>query len=146
MRAHLAILMNTEVDTMPGIPGPGKWIVAFLVFVLLLSAAVVWLFLSESARIQRDRYEDLAAISKLKVRWIVDWRNRFIHGAGELAGNRAFAESAAELSRNPNDPAIRKTVEGWLLHQIKWTGDDAMALYAPDGRLMLAAGAIEECP
>jgi len=136
--------MNTTPDTSPGIPGPGKWIVAFLVFLLVLAGAGVWLFLSESARIQRDRYEDLAAIAKLKTRWIVNWRDRFFNGIGTLASNAVFARSVAEFSRNPDDPELRAAVEGWIRHQLEWTGDDAMALYTPDGRLMLAAGAGEE--
>ena len=138
--------MNTPPDTKPGIPGPGKWIAAFLVFLLILAGVVTWLFLSESARIQRDRYEDLAAIARLKTQLIVDWRSRFFNGIGRLAGNAVFAKSVAEFAKSPDDPALRAKLESWLRHELEWTGDDAMALYATDGRLLLAEGPSEEHP
>ncbi|MCK9588297.1 MAG: ATP-binding protein [Terrimicrobiaceae bacterium] len=138
--------MNTPPDTKPGIPGPGKWIAAFLAFVLVLAGVGAWFFATESSRIQQDKYEDLGAIAKLKTKWISDWRNRFFNGIGRISGNPFFAQSVAEFARNPDDPELRARLKDWLGYQIKWTGDEGMALYAPDGRLMLSAGTQEECP
>ncbi len=138
--------MNTQPDKQPGISGPGKWIAAFLVVVLILAGAGAGFFVSESSRIRQKKSDELAAIAVLKSRWIADWRQRVLGGVGKMAGYPFFSHAVAELAETPLDAFLLVALAERLKYELGWTGHEAMALYSLDDALLIAAGAYEECP
>ncbi len=132
--------MKSLPDIKQALPGPAKWIAAYLVFLLLVAGTGVWYYLSEGAKLQKERYEALTSIAMLKSRAIAEWRIGLLKEVGTLAGAPLFKANVQAFVKAPDDPAQHARLLEWISYQLKRNQLIGIALCTTDGRPLISEG------
>jgi PAS domain S-box-containing protein len=109
-----------------------------MVLTVLLLAAGWWYYHAEATRLRWDKYEEIAAIGKLKSGQIQKWRQECLDDASRLGGDPFIGKSVVEILREPDSPARADLRERLKIERTSGGHTDA-CLFAPDGTLLLAA-------
>lgn len=87
------------------------WVSIFLFAAVALSVAGYKYYSFETERIRQDRYSDLAAIAKLKVGQIREWRKARLADVRRLAKDPLFRRAVQAFLREPGNPAVRAALK-----------------------------------
>lgn len=73
------------------------FVAVFLIITLLVSGIGYWYYQAQAAAIRQNKYENIAAIAKMKVGQIVEWRKERLSDAKRAALGPALRRDAAEV-------------------------------------------------
>jgi PAS domain S-box-containing protein len=121
-----------------------KWPFAFATVTLLLWMGV-WYYRAEVNRIRAATYEEIAAIGELKAGQILLWRRERMNDATRMAGGPLVRKAVAEFLREPGCPLRADLLERLRIERTAGGYADAL-IFAPDGKLLLAAHATPAPP
>jgi PAS domain S-box-containing protein len=121
--------------------GPRRWVwVAFFVVLtsVLLAGGYAY-YRSELDRIQKEKYEDLAAIAELKAGQIREWRRERLADVEALSRSSLFKRTLEGWLRDRKNEALLAELKDRLVaeRQIGRYGDTL--LLSPDGHALLSA-------
>ncbi|MCX6538832.1 MAG: hypothetical protein NT151_07860 [Acidobacteria bacterium] len=126
--------------------GTAAWLKRFLTLSLTLVALAlifgVYIYYDwEAQRIQTQKYNEIAAIARMKVDQILRWRHERLADVRRTAESPTLRATAAEWLRDPGQPVLRAELLGRLILE-RDTGeyDDAILVDA-EARLLLSARA-----
>ena len=109
----------------------------FAVTALALAAGGYGFYRQEAQAIRSDKYTELKAISELKVRQIVAWRNERLSDA-RLNSSGILRTLALQWLKAPGDDSLKANILARLKVFRDEEGYRNMILASPDGRLLLS--------
>ena len=129
---------------MKGFP---RWAYAALALLALaLLSGGAWFYRGQERELREQVENDLAAIARLKVKQIVDWRTERLGDAGVLMEGPFFIEGVGRWLADPRPDAAEKILASFHLLQVNYRYADVL-LIGLDGRLRLSlSGAGEVHP
>lgn len=124
-----------------------RWMkVALALAVLATVAGGAWFYRSQEHQLRRQVEDQLAAIARLKVKQITDWRANQLAEGREVMESQVFTESLARYLANPQGEATEPILIHFRGLQHHYDYRDVLLL-SPDGRVRLslsgASGAAE---
>ena len=114
----------------------GMSVFALLTMALLLGGS--WMYRHEAERALVDQHQDLAAISALRVWQVQRWRWGRLADVSVAAKHPALIDAANALRRGATDARIANDVRAALGPVSDAYGYSDAALFAPDGRRLVA--------
>jgi PAS domain S-box-containing protein len=102
-------------------PGfPKILILLFFIVTIIIIVIGISYYNNQREEIRQEKYDELSAISFLKIKQISDWRNERLSDVFVFTENRIFTKSLVELFRHPENKElaydIKKSLSGSLFH------------------------------
>jgi two-component system, cell cycle sensor histidine kinase and response regulator CckA len=117
------------------------WIAVFAFVALAILAGGYAYYRHEAGRIRQEKYQEIAAIAELKIRQILERRQRWLADAERIAKSPFFKQAVAKWLQEPGAPMIQANLQQRLkLDQNKGVYTDAL-LTDINGRILLSASA-----
>src|SRR5271157_701310 len=122
-------------------PGPGRWIwvALFVVLTFALLAGGYAYYRSETERIRQEKYQEIAAIAKLKSGQIQQWRQELLKDILTPSRGPFFKKAVEEWLRDPNNRDLRTQLQDRLVSEQQSEGCYDTLLLATEGRILLSA-------
>ncbi len=114
----------------------------FLLFILSSLALLIWgytYYQSEAERIQQEKYQELAAIGKLKADQIKDWRDERLRDLVAFTEVPFLQKGLQEWLQNRNNNLLQKELQHSLILEKENYGYTDVLLTDIDGRILLSA-------
>ncbi|MFO1372451.1 MAG: hypothetical protein U1F42_08670 [Candidatus Competibacteraceae bacterium] len=115
------------------------WAVVFVLITLALLAGGYGYYRAEAARIRQEKYQDIAAISELKISQILQWRKERLADARRSAASPFFQRALAEWRKTPNASGLRADWRKRLRLEQEAYGYADVLLLDLDGNILLTA-------
>jgi two-component system, cell cycle sensor histidine kinase and response regulator CckA len=118
---------------------PWVWRVVFVVLALGLSVAAYAYYRHETDRITQQKYEEIAAIGKLKAEQIAQWRLERLRDVERSAGGRFFGKGLQEFLKDRNNMVLEKELQHRLAMELEVKGYADDFVLDLDDRIVLSA-------
>ncbi len=115
-----------------------SWAVVVLALAGVFVTGAVLYYRSEVARLTRVKYDELAAVSELKVADIERYRTSLLGNALRMMESEMFRRAVADWLIDPQAPAPRQTLRDRLLGEERWSNLYGVALRDTAGFMLLA--------
>jgi PAS domain S-box-containing protein len=115
------------------------WVVLGIVASLTLLIGGFVHYQAEAERIRLEKYQELAAIGKLKTDQIKEWRDEHIRDLAGFSDNPFFKKGLLEWLRDRNNNALRAELERSLILEKEKHGYTDALLVDIDGGILLSA-------
>jgi signal transduction histidine kinase len=115
------------------------WAVAIVLVIAILVAGGYVYYRTEVGRIQREKYDEIAAIADLKARQIEQWRKERFDDALENAQGPFLKKTVLAWLRNPHAADLPELLRERLLLEQKLSRYSDVLLFDTSGRLLLSA-------
>ncbi len=121
-------------------PDPARWVwmAFFVVITSALLAGGYGYYRSEFRRIQKEKYEDLAAIAELKADQIREWRQERLEDIGSLSRSPMFKRTFEEWLRDRKNELLLEDLKDKLVVEQRTGGYADAILLSPDGNILLS--------
>ncbi len=117
---------------------PWHWLVLIGVLIISVIAGGYWYDQHQIQLVRNAKFQELRAVSRLKISQISDWRNEVLFDAQVYAQSPLFSESVVRLLKRPGNIDLKnKILDGWNLIRIN-DGFDNVILAGPDGNVKLS--------
>lgn len=115
------------------------WVVLFVAATVMLLAGGYWHYRSENERIRDEKYQEIAAIGRLKAGQIEQWRDERIADARRSSKAPFFGQALLEWLRNPDNHSIREKLQDRLLLERKEGGYSDVLILDTEYRIVLSS-------
>jgi len=112
-------------------------ILIFIMLTLILSIGGNLLYHYQKKNITIEKHDELAAISKLKVEQIVNWRREQMDNARIIFNNEAIINHISEYNHGVNRTANFKTINIWINSLFKDYEFTMVSLVDPSGKYII---------
>jgi PAS domain S-box-containing protein len=116
----------------------GAFMVAVAVLAIVMASAGYVLFRFEYGQQRDAQFREMAAIGKMKVLQIEQWRELYQSNARIFSKSSLLADAVQLLLGHPGDQELRAEISQRLALYVDNGACDEAALYTPEGRLMVA--------
>ena len=133
--------LTSDLSEQAGKSGTGRWVWIALVgaISLVLLVGAYSYYLHETDRIRQEKYEDIAAIAKLKAGRIQEWRKGLLKDVRALSTGPMFKKGVDDWLRDPNYEMLHSDLRGRLLAGQEQGGYADSLLLDQDGNVLLSA-------
>jgi PAS domain S-box-containing protein len=128
----------TEQAVPPTQP-PRLWVTGFALIALVLLAGGGYYYRAETARVRARKYEELAAVGKLKANQIATWRNDCLNDASRAADGPLLRAALVRLLAEPWAPSLRADLRASLRLELRGSVYSNALFLAPDGTVLMLA-------
>jgi hypothetical protein len=122
-------------------PGPARWVwVAFFVVLTstLLAGGYAY-YRSETERIRQEKYDEIAAIAKLKAGQIQQWRQELLRDLWTPSRGPFFRKAIEDWLVDPDNSGLRTQLQDRLVSEQQSEGCYDALLLDIEGRILLSA-------
>ncbi|MBI4964937.1 MAG: PAS domain S-box protein [Desulfomonile tiedjei] len=120
-------------------PARGLWVALLLVITLALLAGCYAYYRFETERIRQEKYQEIAAIGKLKAGQIQDWRQERLKDLWRSVRAPFFKRAVEEWLQNPDNAVLQADLMHRLVVEQKEEGYSDVLLLDPQGRVLLSS-------
>ena len=122
-------------------PGPARWVwvTFFVVLTSTLLAGGYAYYRSETERIRQEKYQEIAAIAKLKAGQIQEWRRVLLKDLWAPSMGPFVRKAVEEWLRDPNNSGLRTQLQERLVSEQQSDGCYDALLLDTEGRVLLSA-------
>lgn len=115
------------------------WVALFAMVTLALLAGGYAYYRSETERIRQEKYQEIAAIGKLKAQQIQQWRRERLGDISRSSKAPFFAQGLREWLRDMNNTALQAKLHQRLVFEQKEEGYADVLLIDTEYRVLLSA-------
>jgi hypothetical protein len=114
------------------------WIALFVAITLVVVSLGYAYYAHETERVRRQKYDEIAAISKLKAESIHEWRKNLLENVRALSKGPLWRRAVNEWFQDPTNDALLTVLRDRLLVEQQRRYADALLLN-PDGNVIVSA-------
>ncbi len=115
------------------------WVALFLAAALALVGGGYGYYQSETERIRQEKYQEIAAIGKLKAGQIEQWRQERLSDISRSSKAPFFGQGLRQWLRDPNNTALQANLQERLVSEQKEQGYADVLLLDTEYRVLLSA-------